>query len=123
MPFDAFLEFISHDDIEVKTEQEVVKMVQKYMQKRNTVQPLLPEEDPVNDLSHLTEEEKKKREESKAKQDEEENKKKEEEKKARDEKLAKLDELGKMQFELDEKQQEKIKKMESNNGMKRLTKD
>jgi hypothetical protein len=96
MPFDAFLDFISHDNIEISEEIDIVKMITKYLQKRNSIMPLLPEEDPVNDLTHLTEEEKKVREVAKAKHVEEEKKKHVEEEKKNEDKVKAMDELGKI---------------------------
>jgi hypothetical protein len=44
----------------------VVKAIDQYLRYRDTIRPLLEEEDPANDTTHLTEEEKKHREEVKA---------------------------------------------------------
>ena len=83
----------------VTEEIQVVKAVQGYIQSRDSIKPLLPEEDPANDpsiTSHLTEEEKKHREEAAHKKAEEEKKHADEENKKETESIAAMDGLGKI---------------------------
>lgn len=70
-------------------------MIEAFIKHRETL-PLLDEENPLKDWSHLTEEEKKKREEEEKKRGEEEKKKRDEEEKKGNDEFAKLDELGKI---------------------------
>jgi hypothetical protein len=95
LPFEEFYELISNEELNVSAEMEVVRTICRYLTYRKTL-PLLEEEDPAKDWSHLTEEEKKHRGEQKAKADEEHKKRTEEESKHKAEAFAKLDELGKV---------------------------
>jgi hypothetical protein len=53
--------------LNIKEEIDLVKLINKYISHKNTFEPL-PEENPLLDTTHLTEEEKKHREEIKTKQ-------------------------------------------------------
>jgi hypothetical protein len=75
----------------------VVKIIERYLNHRRAL-PLLDEENPANDWTHLTEEEKKNREEAKVKSTDEKALAKVEEEKKSEAALAGLDPLGKIQF-------------------------
>ena len=62
MPFDEFYDLVSGDDLNVSEEINVVKVITRYLAHKGTFPPL-PEEDPLQEVSNLTEEEKKNREE------------------------------------------------------------
>lgn len=100
----------------------MVKVINRFLSHKQTFAPL-PEDDPLQDTSHLTEEEKKNREEQKAKAEAEENKKKEEEKKAEEDAFAKLNDLQKIQFTSDKRLQEIHKEIEEKLEEKRLSKE
>lgn len=74
----------------------MVDLIEGYLKHREGL-PLLDEENPLNDWSFLTEEEKAQRTEQQRKKAEEEEKAKAEEEKKAGEEFAKLDELGKVQ--------------------------
>ena len=108
LPFDCFFQLISDPELNISEEIQAVKIIDRYLNHRKTL-PLLEEEDPAKDYTHLTEEEKKHREETKAKSKEEETKKVEEEKKKKEDDFNKLDPLGKLQATSDANHEELIK--------------
>ena len=71
------MDLVSRDDFEISQEIEVVKLIKRYLARRSRAG--VPDLPVPEDLSHLTEEEKKKREEEKKKKGEEEKKKSDEE--------------------------------------------
>ena len=105
LPIPIFTEVLGEESLHVADEIFVVKAIDQYLRFRDTIRPLLEEEDPANDTTHLTEEEKKHREEVKA-QHAEERKKAEEEALAKEaEAVAAMDALGKIQHESDKHQE------------------
>jgi hypothetical protein len=86
----------------IKEEKFVVHLIEKYIQHREGL-PLLDEEDPLKDLSHLTEQEKVHRKEEEKKKDEEEKKRHDEEEKKATDAYTALDELGKIKHDWSKK--------------------
>jgi hypothetical protein len=80
--------------LNIHNENVLVQLFEKYLKHRETL-PILPEEDPMNDTTHLTPEEVKARGEAKAAVQEEEKKQKEEETKAKEDAYNALDDLHK----------------------------
>lgn len=78
----------------IKNENVLVNLFESYFKHRETC-PILPEEDPMNDTTHLTPEEVKARGEAKAAVREEEKKQREEEAKAKEDAYNALDGLQK----------------------------
>ena len=99
MPFNEFYEIIQSNELNTKAEIEVVNLIDGYITHKNKF-PILPEEDPANDWSHLTEEEKKKREEDKKTQVEAKAKAVADEEAKKQEEYAKLDAEGKMNHDI-----------------------
>ncbi|CDW80143.1 e3 ubiquitin-protein ligase hectd1 [Stylonychia lemnae] len=108
LPFQMFLDLIEDPELNVTEEIQVVRAIDRYLNHRRA---LPPSPDDEEDWSQLNDEEKKHREEQKQKAAEEKKTKDEEEQKARDSKFSALDELGKVQFLSDEKQENKIKEI------------
>ena len=78
-----------------------MKLITSYIKYRDAIKPLLDEEDPANDeqvIKQLTEEERKAREDAKVAKAEEEKKAKEEEAAKEAERVAAMDDLGKIQY-------------------------
>ncbi len=96
LPVEKFKTLCSSDSLYISQEITVVHLVEKYLKHREGL-PLLDEENPLKDWTHLTEEEKTKRKEEEKKHEEEEKKKHEEEEKKKEEEFKALDELGKIQ--------------------------
>ena len=96
-------------------------LIENYLKRREEL-PLLDEENPLKDWSHLNEEEKKKREEEEKKKHEEEKKLKDEEEKKHNEEFAKLDEVGKIQSTWRKKVDETHSKATDRLKLKRLSK-
>lgn len=67
LPFEELNALIRDENLNVNNEIEVVKIIKSFIDERKTIVPLLEDEDPAKDLSHLTEEERKNREVLKAK--------------------------------------------------------
>lgn len=73
IPFKVLKSLLQNDGLRVSNEKFVVDLVESYLKHREAL-PLLPEEDPKNDWSLLTDEERAKRTEVQNKQKEEEKK-------------------------------------------------
>lgn len=73
LPAEAFKSICQADNLYIQDENIVVDLIENYLKHREGL-PLLDEENPLKDWSHLTEEEKKKREEEEKKHNEEEKK-------------------------------------------------
>lgn len=117
----AFKSFCEADNLYILDEKIVVDLIAGYLQHRDHL-PLLDEENPLKDWSHLTEEERKKREEEEAKKVEEEKKKNEEEEKKQADEYAKLDEVGKIQANWNKKVDAIHKDAQDRLAVKRLSK-
>jgi hypothetical protein len=99
LPAEVFTELMSDDFLDVMNEMQVFKTIEAYLGHRDTLRPLLDEEDPANDevvVALLTESEKKAREEAKAKKLEEEKKVRENADAKEADALKALDDLGKI---------------------------
>jgi hypothetical protein len=84
LPFEKMHSLCSKSSLCVTDEKELVTLFTKYLEHREVIRPLLPEEDPAQDCwSHLTEEEKAKRETDKKEEEAKATAAKEEEAKAR----------------------------------------
>jgi hypothetical protein len=59
-----FLQLVSGDKLGVREDKDVVKAINEYIEARQGL-PLLPEENPANEITHLTVEEKKARDDKK----------------------------------------------------------
>jgi len=57
LPFQQLKEFCESDKLEITNEKQLLDLFERYLKSREKL-PLLPEEDPANDWSHLTPEEK-----------------------------------------------------------------
>lgn len=121
LPFEAFKSLCSADNLYIQQEQIVVDLIESYLKHREGL-PLLDEENPLKDWSHLKEEEKTKRLEEEKKKEEEEKKVKDEEEKKANEEFAKLDDLGKIQYTWRKKTKDLHSKALERLAVKRLTK-
>jgi hypothetical protein len=121
LPVDQFIALCSADNLYIKDEKIVVDLIEEYIHHRDEL-PLLPEEDPTKDWSHLREDEKAKRLEEEKKGDEEAKKKKDEEEKKEADEFAKLDEQGKIQAKWRKKVNEIHKKALERLTIRRLSK-
>ena len=87
LPFEKMHSLCSKSSLCVTDEKELVTLFTKYLEHREAIRPLLPEEDPMQDLthlwSHLTPEEQAKRETDKKEEEAKATAAKEEEEKAR----------------------------------------
>lgn len=81
LPVDAFRGICQADNLYIQDENVVVELIQEYLKHREGL-PILDEDNPMKNLSNLTEEEKTKRAEEDGKKAEEEKKKADEEGKA-----------------------------------------
>ena len=79
----------------VSDEKELVTLFTKYLEHREALRPLLPEEDPWRDWSHLTDEEKEKRTLAKEEEEKKATTAKEEEEKTKQAAYDVLEPLGK----------------------------
>ena len=101
LPVEALIELLKDDKLKIDEEILTVKLITSYIKYRDAIKPLLDEEDPANDeqvIKQLTEEEKKAREDAKVAKAEEEKKAKEEEAAKEAERVAAMDDLGKIQY-------------------------
>ena len=83
LPYEKMHSLCSKSSLCVTDEKELVTLFTKYLEHREALRPLLPEEDPWRDWSHLTEEEKEKRETAKKEEEAKATTAKEEEEKTR----------------------------------------
>lgn len=121
LPCDSFKELCQADSLYIEHEKAVVSLIERYLKHREGL-PLLDEENPMKDWTHLTEEEKKKRQEEDTKKGEEAKKAKDEEEKKETDKFNALDELGKIQYKWTKKVSEVHAKALERLAVKRLTK-
>ena len=101
LPVEALIELLKDDKLKIDEEILTVKLITSYIKYRDAIKPLLDEEDPANDeqvIKQLTEEERKAREYAKVAKAEEEKKAKEEEAAKEAERVAAMDDLGKIQY-------------------------
>jgi chemotaxis protein histidine kinase CheA len=101
LPVEALIDLLKDDKLKIDEEILIVKLITSYIKYRDAIKPLLDEEDPANDeqvIKQLTEEEKKAREDAKAAKAEEEKKAKEGEAAKEAERVAAMDDLGKIQY-------------------------
>jgi hypothetical protein len=101
LPVEALIELLKDDKLKIDEEILTVKLITSYIKYRDAIKPLLDEEDPANDeqvIKQLTEEERKAREDAKVAKAEEEKKAKEEEAAKEAERVAAMDDLGKIQY-------------------------
>jgi hypothetical protein len=95
MPFNYVKNIFSSDELSVSNEHDLVSLIEKYLIHRDKL-PVLPEEDPSLDWSHLTETEKEGRQKTKEEEQKVNETKAAEEAKAGDDAYNALDELGKL---------------------------
>ena len=98
LPVNYFKSLCSSDSLYISEEKFVANLIEKYIEHRSHL-PLLDEENPMKDWSHLTEVEKNNRKEEEKKAAEEEGKKNAEEEKKQLDAYNALDELGKIKFD------------------------
>lgn len=121
LPIEQFIALCSADNLYIQDEKIVVDLIETYIHARDDL-PLLTEEDPSKNWSHLREDEKTKRLEEEKKGQEEEKKKQDEEAKKQADEFAKLDELGKIQSKWRKRVEESHTKALERLTMRRLTK-
>lgn len=110
LPFEPFLKLIRSNDINIESENVVVKLVDTYLNRRKGL-PLLAEEDPKNDWTHLTEEEKAAREEAKKNTEDEKNQAEEEAKAKKQEEFESKNDVQKVQTQIHDKIEEEGKEI------------
>jgi hypothetical protein len=121
LPFNYVKNIFSSDDLAVSNEHDLVDLIEKYLAHRDKL-PILPEEDPSLDWSHLTEAEKENRIKAKEEEKKAEEAKVAEEEKAELDKYNALDPLGKLNADWSKKVQVVHKECLERLKIKRLSK-